>query len=129
MKVLLAAVSPGELIDKITILQIKLARIADVEKLRHVRRELEDLLAVRDQGLQPSEELDQWTAELRTVNEALWEVEDDLRACERVREFGGRFIELARQVYHHNDRRAAIKRRINLHFESPLVEEKAYAAY
>ncbi len=121
--------APGELIDKITILEIKSERIADGEKLRNVRAELETLRSARDRTIVPSEDLAALTAELRAVNEALWAVEDDLRECERVGDFGPRFVELARSVYKKNDHRAAIKRRINERLGSRIVEEKSYAEH
>ncbi|HJT77893.1 MAG TPA: tetratricopeptide repeat protein, partial [Gemmataceae bacterium] len=105
--------APGELIDKITILEIKQERITDAAKLANVRTELGVLNRTRDEALPPSEELERLTAELRAVNEMLWEVEDRIRECERAKDFGGRFVELARSVYRNNDRRAALKRRIN----------------
>lgn len=121
--------SPGELIDKITILEIKAERIADPGKLANVHRELRSLTATRDEELAPSPELDEFTAELRRINESLWEIEDDIRDCERNGDFGDRFIELARAVYRTNDRRAAAKRSINELLGSELVEEKDYADY
>ena len=119
----------GELIDKITILQIKAARFADPEQLRNVGRELGLLTRVRDRHLAPTAELADLTAALKAVNETLWQVEDDIRDCERAGDFGPRFIALARSVYTTNDRRAAIKRQINALFGSALVEEKSYARY
>ena len=121
--------SPGELIDKITILEIKAERIADAGKLANVERELRSLAAARSEALPGSPELDELTAELRRINERLWEIEDDIRDCERKRDFGERFIELARAVYRTNDRRAAAKRQINELLGSELVEEKDYADY
>ncbi len=121
--------APGELIDKITILEIKTERIGDAAKLANVRTELDVLNRTRDGALPASGELDKLTAELRAVNATLWEVEDRIRECERERDFGGRFVELARSVYRHNDRRAALKRRINELLGSRLVEEKSYAPY
>ncbi|HEX3729595.1 MAG TPA: hypothetical protein VHV47_07305, partial [Opitutaceae bacterium] len=105
--------APGELIDKITILEIKSERMADSEKLRNVRVELETLRRARDRTIVPSEELASLTAELRGVNEALWTIEDEIRGCERAGDFGAKFVELARSVYRNNDHRAALKRRIN----------------
>lgn len=127
--VLQVEVSPGELIDKITILEIKAERIADPDKLANVHRELRSLTATRKEALDTSPELDEFTAELRRINEQLWEIEDDIRDCERKSDFGERFIELARAVYRTNDRRAAAKRGINELLGSELVEEKDYADY
>lgn len=120
---LLAPVSWGELIDKITILEIKAARIADAAKLANIRRELQALIAVRDaQGTAPAA----LVAELGQVNEQLWDIEDRIRECEQRGDFGAAFIELARSVYKTNDRRAALKRKINDAMGSELVEEKSY---
>ncbi len=127
--VLQVEVSPGELIDKITILEIKAECIADPGKLANVHRELRSLTATREEALEPSPELEEFTAELRRINERLWEIEDDIRDCERNGDFGERFIELARAVYRTNDRRAATKRNINELLDSELVEEKDYAEY
>lgn len=119
-------ISAGELLDKISILRIKVARIGDEKKLANVRRELKALLAVA-KGL-PLEEsqLEQWLGELAAVNEALWEIEDEIRGCEARREFGDTFIALARAVYRHNDERCGIKRQINIATGSSIVEEKSY---
>jgi len=118
--------APGELIDKITILEIKAERITDPDKLRNVRTELGTLRAARDRTIVPSEAMASLTAELRSVNEALWSIEDAIRECEHAGDFGSRFIELARSVYKTNDHRAALKRRINERLGSQIVEEKSY---
>ena len=122
-------VAPGELIDKITILEIKSERIDDPAKLANVRIEHETLAVSRDAALPASEELSALTAALREVNEALWDIEDDIRDCERRGDFGEGFIGLARSVYMTNDRRAELKRRINDLLGSRLVEEKSYKPY
>jgi len=122
-------VAPGELIDKITILEIKAERIADPDKIANVRVELDILATARDRAIPASAELGRLTADLKRVNEALWVIEDDIRECERAEDFGTRFIELARSVYKTNDRRAALKREINLLLGSRLVEEKSYKPY
>jgi tetratricopeptide (TPR) repeat protein len=122
-------ISPGELLDKITILQIKQERIADAVKLRNVEEELRALLAVRAQAILAWPELDPLVAELKRVNEALWEIEDAIRDCERTQDFGPRFVELARSVYRSNDRRSELKRAINTLLGSALVEEKSYKPY
>lgn len=128
-KTITVEIAPGELIDKITILEIKLERMDDEEKIRNVRFELETLVASRDSAIQPSQELDRLTMELRGVNEKLWVIEDDIRDCQRNKDFGDTFIELARAVYISNDKRAALKKEINLLLGSRIVEEKSYAAY
>ena len=119
-------ISPGELIDKLTILDIKCARIKSEEKLKNVRYERELLTRSRDAAVAPSPKLDELTSGLREVNEALWEIEDEIRLCEQRSDFGERFVELARSVYITNDRRADLKRQINELLDSPLFEEKDY---
>ena len=119
-------IAPGELIDKITILEIKNERITDAAKRANVQRELKALQAVRDRTLPPSDKLKELSTALRAVNEALWQVEDDIRMCERNGDFGPRFIELARSVYQQNDQRAAIKREISQMLGSRFVEEKEF---
>ncbi len=122
-------ISPGELIDKITILEIKLERLADKAKLANVRAEHAILTAARAGAIETSAELDRLTAELKRVNERLWDIEDGIRDCERAKDFGEKFVALARGVYKNNDRRAELKRQINELLGSRLIEEKSYAAY
>ena len=126
---ILVDVAPGEVIDKITILQIKSERITDLSKVQNVRAELSLLEAACGRFLMRSPELEALTAELKAVNERLWDIEDDIRDCERQQDFGVRFIELARAVYHNNDQRAALKRRVNELLGSTILEEKSYADY
>lgn len=125
----LIEVGAGELIDKITILKIKAQRMTDPAKLRNVRHELDVLSAACRENLAPSAELDRLENDLRMVNEALWTIEDDIRACEDARDFGPKFIELARAVYIQNDRRAGIKKLINALCGSSIVEEKSYTQF
>ena len=122
-------ISPGELIDKITILEIKLDRIEDTEKVNNVRTEWKILTESRDNALPQSDELSDLTKQLGAINEQLWVIEDDIRDCERARDFGEKFIELARSVYIVNDKRAALKGEINALLGSMIREEKSYAAY
>ena len=122
-------VAPGELIDKITILEIKKERIKDTAKVKNVRIEWETLTAARDAHIAPSAKMDELTASLKAVNEELWVIEDDIRDCERSSDFSGEFVQLARAVYVINDKRAAFKRDINVYLGSRIVEEKSYAAY
>ena len=122
-------VSAGELVDKISILEIKSERIADPAKLRNVRVELALLMEVRDKAMPQTFELRRMAEALRAVNEELWEIEDAIRECERHGDFGPRFITLARSVYRTNDRRAALKRGIDVAFGSSIMEEKSYATY
>src|SRR5207237_5973561 len=103
-------VSFGELLDKITILQIKNERIADPRKLRNVRKELALLEDIVAQSLPPSNGVSGLVQHLKAVNEMLWDIEEHIRQCENSQDFGPRFIELARSVYHENDRRGALKR-------------------
>ena len=126
---LLIEVGAGELIDKITILKIKAQRMTDPVKLRNVNHELDVLTLACRENLAPSPELDRLENELREVNEALWVIEDDIRACEDARDFGQKFIELARSVYIQNDRRATLKKRINDLCGSSIVEEKSYTQF
>jgi hypothetical protein len=129
MAELLVPISPGELIDKITILEIKSARIADEQKLHNVRTELSLLNDTWKASPFSSTDISEEWAGLREVNARLWDIEDDIRDKERAGAFDERFIELARAVYVTNDERAAIKRRINTRLGSALVEEKSYADY
>src|SRR5439155_5062706 len=122
-------VSPGELIDKVTILQIKNERIQDAAKLHNIRTELAALTTACDQALPPSQEVSALALELKQVNEAIWETEDALRQCERDGRFDRDFVELARSVYRNNDRRAAIKRRINEIYAARFIEEKEHPKY
>ncbi len=122
-------ISPGELIDKITILEIKFERIGDPKKLKNIELELEVLGDARVKAMSPSAELDGLTIELKEINGKLWDIEDHIRERERGRDFGPAFVELARSVYRSNDKRADLKRRINELLGSRLVEEKSYTAY
>lgn len=129
MKDILVPVSPGELVDKITILRIKAARISDAQKLHNVRVELDALESTWHGCGAPIADVAADETSLQRVNEALWDIEDRIRDKERDRLFDAEFIELARAVYVTNDERAAIKKRINLALGSRLVEEKSYAQY
>ena len=129
MKEIQVPISPGELLDKITILRIKAARMEDPAKVANVRIELDWLERVwRESGADiPAVRDDE--RELQRVNAMLWEVEDQIRDQERAHKFDARFIELARTIYVTNDLRAAAKRRINMTLGSTIVEEKSYKAY
>ena len=129
MNDILIPISPGELLDKITILQIKAERIADPAKVANVRTELEMLEQVWRDSVDSDAVIEDLTAELKSINEALWDIEDDIRDEERNKRFGDRFIELARAVYVTNDERAAAKKKVNLHLNSTIVEEKSYQDY
>lgn len=122
-------VSPGELLDKLTILEIKSERITDAEKLANIHYELELYRDTFDRQLGATDSLTALLKDLKSANEALWDIEDEIRDCEARRDFGARFIELARSVYRTNDHRAAIKRRINILCGSSIIEEKSYTQY
>jgi hypothetical protein len=122
-------VSPGELLDKITILRIKSQRMADPGKLANVRRELEALEATWKSSPYAAVDIEGELSSLLAVNERLWTIEDDIRDKERAKTFDADFIRLARAVYIENDERAAIKKRLNQKLGSTLVEEKSYADY
>jgi hypothetical protein len=122
-------ISPGEMLDKITILRIKSTRMTDPQKLRNVRAELDALQETWAASVYAHADIAADEAALLAVNERLWVIEDDIRDKERAQCFDARFIELARSVYFENDARAAIKRRINIKLGSGLVEEKSYSNY
>ncbi len=129
MTTILTAIAPGELIDKITILRIKSERIGDEAKLKNIRTELAILNETLAKDVPASEALSRLDAALQAVNEELWVIEDDIRDCERAGDFGAEFIRLARAVYVTNDKRASLKKDINVLLGSNIVEEKSYAAY
>jgi len=129
MSLIQTPVSYGELIDKITILEIKSRRIADEAKLVNVRNELDLLNATWANDSASQTDINSERAQLFEVNELLWDIEDRIRLKERAQEFDQEFIELARAVYFRNDERAAFKRNINLKLGSQLVEEKSYQDY
>lgn len=119
-------ISWGELVDKITILEIKAERIDDAKKLANVTRELWLL----NRKLSPvATQVLRLKLRLKDVNTRLWDIEDEIRDCERAKDFGARFVELARAVYVTNDQRADVKREINFALSSELVEEKSYRPY
>ncbi|MGO9673617.1 MAG: DUF6165 family protein, partial [Methylocella sp.] len=118
----------GELIDKITILEIKESRVGDAKKLRNIRFELALLRKLKTEAGFSGAKLDRMEAELKRANEILWNIEDALRSCETRRQFDEEFVSLARLVYTSNDQRAALKKQINLLFNSAIVEEKSYAS-
>jgi hypothetical protein len=126
---LVAPVSWGELIDKITILEIKIAKLGPGPQLDNVRREHDALTAVRDRNAPSHEAWREIAGELKAINETLWQIEDDIRDCEREKRFDARFIELARSVYRTNDKRARAKRQLNDKMGSALIEEKLYRSY
>lgn len=129
MSLIQTPVSYGELIDKMTILQIKLQEIRDEAKLANVRNELELLEATWENDAASKIDIADETGRLLAVNKRLWDIEDRIRLKERAQAFDDDFVKLARSVYFENDERAAIKREINLKLGSTLVEEKSYQDY
>ena len=122
-------VSWGELLDKLTILEIKCERLTDKVQLQNVGKELALIRGLADEALAGDASLADKKAALKRVNESLWEIEDRIREKEAAGEFDGAFIELARSVYKRNDERARIKKDINTHLASEIVEEKSYRQY
>jgi hypothetical protein len=122
-------VSPGELLDKITILRIKSQRMTNPDKLKNVRLELDALQATWADSTYGAADIGTEVKALMSVNERLWVIEDDIRDKERAQAFDAEFIRLARAVYMENDERAAIKRRINVKLGSAIIEEKSYRSY
>ncbi len=122
-------VSPGEVLDKITILEIKSERMNDPEKVANVKAELALLQETWADFVNEDSTINDLHTQLKKINEALWEIEDDIRDKERAGEFDERFIELARNVYFTNDRRSKIKKDLNLHLGSEIIEEKSYQDY
>ena len=125
-RTIMTEIGSGELVDKITILEIKADRISDLEKLKNVKHELAVLNAAFDANLGGIEGLSDLAKQLKTINETLWEIEDDIRTCEAQRDFGQKFVDLARAVYITNDKRAAVKKEINLLTGANIIEEKSY---
>lgn len=122
-------VSVGEVLDKITILQIKIAHISDHKKLANIQNELDALMPLVADDKFKSKRMNKLLKELKSVNETLWNIEDDIREKEASKQFDVEFIKLARAVYITNDKRANIKKQINLLTGSQLVEEKSYESY
>ena len=119
----------GEVLDKITILEIKSKRMTDADKLKNVRLELEALNRIWLDEIRMTPDIAELRSQLKTVNEALWEIEDGIRDLEARKSFNADFIKLARSVYFTNDRRAAIKKAVNESLGSRLIEEKSYRDY
>ena len=122
-------VSVGEVLDKITILQIKLEHISDADKRVNIQNELDALLPLVSSDAFTTDHMQGLMEELKAVNEALWDIEDDIREKEAAKSFNAEFIRLARAVYVTNDKRAEIKKQINLATGSALIEEKSYESY
>ncbi|PIB24459.1 hypothetical protein BFP76_04440 [Amylibacter kogurei] len=129
MTEILTPIAPGELLDKLTILEIKSENITDAGKLANVETERAALQAVADQHIPDTAQINALQKALLDVNKQLWVIEDDIRDCERAKDFGDTFVKLARAVYVTNDKRADLKNQINIALGSALVEEKSYAEY
>tara|TARA_B100001939_G_C16624494_1_gene480691 strand:- start:52 stop:441 length:390 start_codon:yes stop_codon:yes gene_type:complete len=122
-------ISLGELIDKITILEIKNEKINDKEKLKNISNELDKLFTLLNSLQLSKKDLDKYSKQLYVVNKKLWETEDILRALENEKSFNKEFIENARNVYKLNDERFRIKNKLNKQFSSEIIEEKSYKEY
>ena len=122
-------ISPGELIDKFTILDIKLNRIKAKEKTQNIRKEHKILKRQIEKNLPNSKRLSTLISKLKIINKALWDIEDQIRVCERKQDFEKKFIKLARSVYQKNDLRSSYKREINTLLGSEIIEEKSYESY
>ena len=123
-------VSNGELLDKLTILELKLSNISDVKKLTNIQKEHDELNPLAGQLFDSyGEELKNLYKQLAEINSELWTIEDDIRECERNKDFGSDFVSLARAVYFTNDKRSDVKKAINLLTDSGFVEEKSYEDY
>ena len=129
MQTPLIPTSWGELLDKITILEIKLLKIKEELAQKHIKLELEALCKIQMQLSQTDQKMIGLIKDLSTINQSLWDIEDRLREKEQLKEFDADFIALARSVYIENDKRAKVKRQINEYLGSELVEEKSYSAY
>ena len=126
---ILSEISAGELMDKITILEIKKVKITDPEKQVIINKELNSLHSTYQTSLTPSPELQEQTTKLKIINLKLWDIEEGKRECERQKDFGDGFVQLARSVYIENDNRAKIKAEINRLTNSTISEVKSYKAY
>ena len=123
-------VSNGELLDKLSILELKTTNIADTNKLVNIKKEWDELLPLAEELFELNgSELQNHYLELASINGKLWDIEDDIRECEKNKYFGSKFVELARSVYITNDKRCEVKREINILTKSGFVEEKSYENY
>jgi hypothetical protein len=122
-------ISPGELVDKITILEIKKEFIVDGNKLKNINYEYNLLMKIYNDDISKTDGVGVLKTELKNINLSLWKIEDDIRDCERDKIFDNTFVELARSVYFTNDKRSKVKLEINLLLNSNLVEEKSYKDY
>lgn len=123
---IMVPIAPGELVDKLTILRLKSEKISDSAKLANVQHELRELQAVADAHIPAGDDVAALWDTLYSINQELWQIEDDIRECESRQDFGPDFIRLARAVYFTNDRRADVKKQMNVLLGSAIVEEKSY---
>ena len=128
-KKILTEISAGELLDKIAILEIKLVKIKDKENLLEINKEYESLKETKNSNIKLTKNLEKLIIQLKEINLKLWDIEDKLRICEKNKDFGEKFIELARGVYFNNDSRAKIKSEINKLSGSNIKEIKQYSTY
>jgi len=128
-KKILSEISAGELLDKMSILEIKLDKIKDQNKLKEVKKEYDLLKKVEKSNIKTDQEIERFFTEIKKINLSLWDVEDKIRICEKRKDFGENFIKLARNVYINNDKRAKIKSEINKLLGSNIREIKEYADY
>tara|TARA_Y100001970_G_scaffold277569_1_gene381976 strand:+ start:1168 stop:1569 length:402 start_codon:yes stop_codon:yes gene_type:complete len=128
-KKILSEISPGELLDKISILEIKLVKIKDQKSLEKINKEYESLIEAKKLFIPQSKKLDDLINKIKEVNLSLWNIEDKIRICEKNKDFGKEFVELARGVYYTNDKRSKIKSDINDIFDSDIREIKQYVDY
>ena len=128
-KKILSEISAGELFDKISILEIKLEKIQDKNDLKEINKEYIILKNVKNLNMKPSDKIEKLFKEIKKVNKKLWKIEDDIRICENKKDFSKMFIELARNVYFNNDKRAKIKSEINKILGSNIKEIKQYTNY
>ena len=128
-KKILSEISPGELLDKISILEIKLVKIKDQKSLEKINKEYESLIEAKKLFIPQSKKLDDLINKIKEVNLSLWNIEDKIRICEKNKDFGKKFVDLARKVYFNNDKRAKIKSKINEVLGSNIREIKQYIRY
>ena len=128
-KKILSEISPGELLDKISILEIKLEKVRDQEGQKEIKKEYSILKEVQNSNIKITDELKKLFDELKSVNSALWDIEDKIRICEKNKDYGEVFIKLARGVYLSNDKRSKIKSKINTILGSNIKEVKEYVNY
>ena len=128
-KKILSEISPGELLDKISILEIKIEKVKDKNSLEEIKKEYKILKEIQTSSIEMTDKIKDLFQSVKNVNVKLWNIEDKLRICEKNKDFGKRFIELARSVYFANDERAELKSKINKILKSNIIEIKQYDNY